>query len=62
MEAFKVDTAYTERIVCPECGFIQIAEVGHVFPFPWLIYVHECELCGYTIMESEWQVSDEDEK
>lgn len=42
-----------EKIVCPKCGKIQFAEV-ETTPF-WDIYIHDCEECGYTIMESEWE-------
>ena len=40
-----------ERIKCPECNRFQKAKVEHTFP--WHSYVHEC-VCGYIIMESEW--------
>lgn len=43
------------RVRCPQCGQEQKAEVirkeGDAFP----IYIHECESCGYVIMESEWE-------
>ena len=42
----------TEKIVCPNCGKTQLAEVG-VNPI-WNVYVHECKKCKYIIMESEW--------
>lgn len=41
-----------EKIVCPKCDKIQFSEV-ETTPF-WDIYIHDCEECGYTIMESEW--------
>lgn len=45
---------WDEKIRCPECGAIQLAEVeGSV---PWNGYVWECGICGYIIMESEWDV------
>lgn len=43
---------HTEEIICPNCEAIQEAEVEHTMP--WWTYIHECGLCGYTIMESEW--------
>ena len=46
----------TVRIVCPECGHIQYANVEDTIPFP--TYIHECERCKYIIMESEWQRAD----
>lgn len=42
-----------EKIVCPECGKIQFAEV-ETTPF-WDIYVHECKDCDFIITESEWE-------
>ena len=48
---------HAERIRCPECGQEQDATVQHTRPF-WT-YVHDCEKCGYTIMESEWEVVNE---
>ncbi len=41
-----------EIIYCPGCEKICTATVAHTDPF-WS-YVHFCEHCGYTIMESEW--------
>lgn len=41
-----------EPIICPNCGQIQCAKVENTIPFE--TYIHECEKCGYTIMESEW--------
>ena len=45
----------TQTIKCPECGIIQQAEVSFVPLINWGDYIHECEHCGYTIMESEWE-------
>jgi predicted RNA-binding Zn-ribbon protein involved in translation (DUF1610 family) len=45
---------HAERIRCPECGQEQDAVVQHTRP--WWTYIHDCEKCGYTIMESEWEV------
>ena len=45
---------YTEVIKCPVCGTIQLAEIIRNLPFD--IYIHDCSFCGYTIMESEWEV------
>lgn len=43
---------HTKTIQCPMCDHIQQAEVEHTFPF--YTYIHDCEKCGYTILESEW--------
>lgn len=43
-----------QTIECPECGCVQDAEVKLAIPFD--IYIHDCEKCGYTIMESEWEI------
>ena len=51
----EIDDGYiyhNETIVCPQCGKIQEAKVEHTVPF--FTYIHDCENCGYTIMESEW--------
>lgn len=45
---------HTERIKCPECGTIQLANVMDTTL--WLVYLHDCEKCKYIIMESEWEV------
>ena len=44
---------HEETIICPKCGKVQVAKVEHTAPF--YSYVHECEKCGYTILESEWE-------
>ena len=46
-----MDTSNT-IIKCPECGEIQTAKILHTFP--WNTFIHDCEKCDYTIMESEW--------
>jgi len=43
---------HVEKIVCPECDWIQEAKVEHTIP--WHTYVHTCEKCKHIIMESEW--------
>ena len=43
-----------ETIRCPECGKDQAADVHFEDWMPFPAYVHDCEACGYTIMESEW--------
>ena len=43
-----------ETIICPNCGTIQEATVDRDVPFAVLI--HDCEKCGYKIMESEWEI------
>lgn len=45
---------WTETIVCPECWFTQKATVTHRKGDPWPTFIHECERCGYLIVESEW--------
>ena len=45
-----------ETIICPNCGTIQEATVDRDVPFAVLI--HDCDKCGYRIMESEWEVVD----
>lgn len=45
-----------EKIVCPECGYTQNAQVLHAYPF--FSYVKKCRSCGYIIMESEWEISE----
>lgn len=52
----EIDDGYIfhiEKIVCLHCGLIQDAKVEHSVPF--FTYIHTCEECGYTIMESEWE-------
>lgn len=44
-----------ETIKCPECGKVQTAQVHFEDWMPFPAYVHDCEVCGYTIMESEWE-------
>jgi len=44
---------HEEKIICPNCGEVQVAKVEHTVPF--YSYVHTCEKCGYTILESEWE-------
>jgi uncharacterized Zn finger protein len=43
---------HKETIKCPECNKAQEGEVMHTWPF--YTYFHQCDGCGYTIMESEW--------
>lgn len=43
---------HLEIIECPECSARQEAIVEHFGIFD--SYVHDCEECGYTILESEW--------
>ncbi len=45
----------TDKIKCPECGKVQDAEVTQHLNAPFATYIKNCE-CGYTIMESEWDV------
>ena len=39
------------KIKCPKCGKVQDA----ILEWQWKWRVHNCEKCGYVIMESEWQ-------
>lgn len=48
----------TDTIQCPECNTIQDATVEQVEGAPWPSFVHTCEKCGYTIMESEWEIAE----
>jgi len=43
------------KIVCPGCGAVCEARVEHRDGDPWPTYCHDCERCGYTITESEWE-------
>lgn len=47
-------TKHSETIRCPQCFKKQKAFVFHTIPFA--TYIHECKSCGYTIMESDWEV------
>lgn len=49
------------KILCPECGKICNATEEHG-DFPFGVYIHDCEHCGYTIMESEWDVIEDAKK
>lgn len=40
-------------IECPECNTVQGAVVERTLP--WCTFIHECNTCKHTIMESEWQ-------
>ena len=51
---------HTEKIKCPDCGTIQDATVEHTIPFH--TYLHNCEKCNFTIMESDWEVVPNTEK
>jgi len=42
------------QIRCPECGKTCDA-VEDLSTWPWATLIHECEHCGYIIMESEWE-------
>jgi hypothetical protein len=48
-------SARTESIVCPNCGAI---ELGTIYPsVPFDTYYHECSVCDYIIMESDWELA-----
>ena len=51
---------WKERIECPSCHLVQMAELEWPLHKPWPIFSHECE-CGYLITESEWLTPDEEE-
>ena len=42
-----------DTIICPSCGKTCQAKVKESFPFN--DFTHQCEHCGYWIMESEWE-------
>jgi len=44
-----------ENIRCPECTRVQLALVRFDDSMPAPLYVHTCEVCGYMIMESDWE-------
>lgn len=46
---------HTETIKCPKCERVQTAQVTRRAEDPFPVYLHECEQCGYVIMESEWE-------
>ena len=46
---------WTERIRCPECEKEQDATVEFKQGWPFPAYIHNCEACGYIIVESEWE-------
>ena len=50
-------TGYPKAVFirCPECGMVQAAEVHFYIEDPFPSLVHECSLCGYFILESEWE-------
>jgi DNA-directed RNA polymerase subunit RPC12/RpoP len=48
--------SHKEVIKCPNCSKEQVAIVKHTWPF--FTYIHDCEYCNYTIMESEWNNTD----
>ncbi len=43
-----------QLIKCPDCGTIQMATVEHGQIFD--TYLHNCDKCNFTIMESDWEV------
>lgn len=43
---------HMETIWCPQCETEQDAQVEETAP--WWTFLHNCEECGYLIMESEW--------
>lgn len=53
-------TSFKELIKCPSCSITNIATVEVKAPFN--SYVHECYSCKYVIMESEWELVNEENK
>lgn len=49
------EKAFTDIIRCPQCDAVQEAIIRWEAGMPYPAYVHECEWCGYWIMESEWE-------
>ena len=47
-----------EKIVCPNCDAVQLAEVVLHEDDPCWVYVHHCANCGYIILESEWELAE----
>lgn len=47
---------HKEKIICPNCGTKQWANVEHTLPWYWN-FTHKCKNCDYVIMESEWQIN-----
>lgn len=45
---------YDVIIKCPECGWINAAQVHFYVGDPFLTYAHICHNCKYLISESEW--------
>lgn len=43
-------------IVCPQCDTVQAALVHFTREMPAPSRVHQCDECGYTTMESEWEL------
>lgn len=48
---------WSECIRCPECETAQWAMLEHEHNMPFAMYVHDCQNCGYTILESEWEMA-----
>lgn len=51
--------SWSQRIRCPKCDSVEEAVVEHHEGEPWPRFAHKCGVCGYTIMESEWDRVDE---
>ena len=43
---------HNEEIICPNCAHVNQAIVYETYPF--YLYAHVCDKCGYAITESEW--------
>lgn len=41
-------------IQCPECNYVQEADVTQHENMPFATYIHKCIRCQYLITESEW--------
>lgn len=46
---------WTELILCPSCKSKQFAQVRQRNCDPWPSFIHECAVCKYMIVESEWE-------
>ena len=51
---FNVLTSESLEFVCPECGYIQEAEISICNVLNMNEKSHECDNCQYLITENEW--------
>ena len=50
-----------ETITCPNCDAVQQAESVLFEGAPFWAKTHECTVCGYVIMESEWELASDEQ-